>query len=279
VSTYENYSDTSNSFDSTRTAVAYEIWLGHLLASGRPLDTLRLLDSGCGTGNYSIALAPYVGHITAMDMNKAMLAKAKEKLIDKQLTDRVQVLKGSMLEMTLNDSEYDAVLFNQVLHHLDPPGDERFSGCEQAISEAARVLKVGGMLLINVCSHRQLIEGFWYYHLAPDALSSVVRQQVPSARLRKILKKFGFSIMARTVPLEATMTGRAYFDATGPLNETWRAGDSFWALVDDTELGAALKTVRQLDAEDRLADFVEAHDAQRSYIGQMTFWVGLKSAA
>ncbi len=279
MSTYENYSDTSNSFDSTRTAVAYEIWLGHLLASGRPLDTLRLLDSGCGTGNYSIALAPYVGHITAMDMNKAMLAKAKEKLIDKQLTDRVQVLKGSMLEMTLNDSEYDAVLFNQVLHHLDPPGDERFSGCEQAISEAARVLKVGGMLLINVCSHRQLIEGFWYYHLAPDALSSVVRQQVPSARLRKILKKFGFSIMARTVPLEATMTGRAYFDATGPLNETWRAGDSFWALVDDTELGAALKTVRQLDAEDRLADFVEAHDAQRSYIGQMTFWVGLKSAA
>jgi len=279
VSTYENYSDTSNSFDSTRTAVAYEIWLGHLLASGRPLDTLRLLDSGCRTGNYSIALAPYVGHITAMDMNKAMLAKAKEKLIDKQLTDRVQVLKGSMLEMTLNDSEYDAVLFNQVLHHLDPPGDERFSGCEQAISEAARVLKVGGMLLINVCSHRQLIEGFWYYHLAPDALSSVVRQQVPSARLRKILKKFGFSVMARTVPLEATMTGRAYFDATGPLNETWRAGDSFWALVDDTELGAALKTVRQLDAEDRLADFVEAHDAQRSYIGQMTFWVGLKSAA
>ncbi len=279
MSTYENYSDTSNSFDSTRTAVAYEIWLGHLLASGRPLDTLRLLDSGCGTGNYSIALAPYVGHITAMDMNKAMLAKAKEKLIDKQLTDRVQVLKGSMLEMTLNDSEYDAVLFNQVLHHLDPPGDERFSGCEQAISEAARVLKVGGMLLINVCSHRQLIEGFWYYHLAPDALSSVVRQQVPSARLRKILKKFGFSVMARTVPLEATMTGRAYFDATGPLNETWRAGDSFWALVDDTELGAALKTVRQLDAEDRLADFVEAHDAQRSYIGQMTFWVGLKSAA
>lgn len=279
MSTYENYSDISNSFDSTRTAVAYEIWLGHLLASGRPLDTLRLLDSGCGTGNYSAALAPYVGHITAMDMNKAMLAKAKEKLIDKQLTDRVQVLKGSMLGMTLNDSEYDAVLFNQVLHHLDPPGDERFSGYEQAISEAARVLKVGGMLLINTCSHRQLIEGFWYYHLAPDALSSVVRQQVPSARLRKILKKFGFSVMARTVPLEATMTGRAYFDATGPLNETWRAGDSFWALVDDTELGAALKTVRQLDAEDRLADFVKAHDAQRSYIGQMTFWVGLKSAA
>jgi ubiquinone/menaquinone biosynthesis C-methylase UbiE len=279
VSTYENYSDISNSYDSTRAAVGYEIWLGHLLASGRPIDTLRLLDSGCGTGNYSTALAPHVRHITAMDMNKAMLAKAKEKLVDRQLTDRVQILKGSMLGMALRDGEYDAVLFNQVLHHLDPIGDESFFGCEKAISEAARVLKAGGILLINACSRRQLSEGFWYYHLAPDALSSVVRQQVPSARLRKILKKFGFSIMARTVPLEVTMTGRAYHDATGPLSETWRAGDSFWSLVDDIELDAALQTIRQLDAEDGLADFVEAHDAQRPYIGQMTFWVGRKSAA
>ena len=155
MSTYENYSDTSNSFDSTRAAVAYEIWLGHLLASGRPLDTLRLLDSGCGTGNYSTALAPYVGHITAMDMNKAMLAKAKEKLIDKQLADRVEVMKGSMLEMDLNDREYDAVLFNQVLHHLESGTDPAYGGHARALAEAHRVLRPGGLATINVCTHEQ----------------------------------------------------------------------------------------------------------------------------
>ena len=75
------------------------------------------------------------------------------------------------------------------------------------------------------------------------------------------------------------MTGRAYFDAVGPLSETWRAGDSFWSLVDEAELSTALDKLRHLDAEDRLAEFVQAHDAERLYIGQMTFWVGLKTAA
>ena len=112
MSTYENYSEKSSSYDCTRAAVAHEIWLGHLLASGRSLETLRLLDAGCGTGNYSIALAPYVGHVTAMDINSAMLAKTEEKLVDRQLTDRVEILKGSMLGMAFDDSEYDAVLFN-----------------------------------------------------------------------------------------------------------------------------------------------------------------------
>ncbi len=280
MSTYEDYTQTSASYDATRTAAGYEIWLGHLLASERSLQSLRLLDCGCGTGNYSAALAPYVGHITAIDLNQAMLEKAKQKIAMHQLAERVQFEQGSMLDLPFEDGTFDAAMFNQVLHHLDWPGDSRFSGCEQAISEAARVLRPDGLLFVNACSRRQLGSGFWYYHLAPNALKDVIRQQVPSSGLKTMMQAHGFSVTSRSVPLDATlMAHSAYFDATGPLHAPWRAGDSFWSLADRSELTNALDKVRQLDAENRLQQFLDTHDAERPHIGQMTFWVGLKSGS
>ena len=280
MSTYEDYTRTSASYDATRTANGYEIWLGHLLVSGRSLQSLRLLDSGCGTGNYSAALAPHMGHITAIDLNQAMLDQARQKIVTHQLSERVQFEQGSILDLPFEDGTFDAAMFNQVLHHLDRPGDSQYSGCEQAISEAARVLRPGGLLLINACSRKQLGSGFWYYHLAPNALKTVINQQIPSSRLTAILEAHGFSVTSRSVPLDATlMADSAYFDATGPLRDQWRAGDSFWALADRNELRNALDTVRRLDAENRLQQFLDTHDAERPHIGQMTFWVGLKSGS
>ena len=74
MSNYENYAEAARHYDGTRgIPVGVEIITGCLAQGGTPLAQQYLLDAGCGTGNYSMALLPQVGRISAVDMNDSML--------------------------------------------------------------------------------------------------------------------------------------------------------------------------------------------------------------
>ena len=59
----KNYTAVSEDYDRTRVPIGIEIILGCLASGGCPLASLRLLDAGCGTGNYAAELRGYVGAI------------------------------------------------------------------------------------------------------------------------------------------------------------------------------------------------------------------------
>ena len=62
---YEDYTVTSQDYDKYRTAVGPEVVLGALTYStGKPAKELHVLDAGCGTGNYTVALSKYFGKMT-----------------------------------------------------------------------------------------------------------------------------------------------------------------------------------------------------------------------
>jgi ubiquinone/menaquinone biosynthesis C-methylase UbiE len=84
---FENYHDTSKSYDQTRTPIGIEILLGCLASTPRPLSEHRVLDAGCGTGNYITALKGKVGDLCGLEFNEGMLARAArewEKPLDTQ---------------------------------------------------------------------------------------------------------------------------------------------------------------------------------------------------
>lgn len=55
-----------------------------------------------------------------------------------------------METLPYEDNKFDAVIINQVVHHLDDMDkDENFPGFEHVVKEFYRVLKPGGKLLIN----------------------------------------------------------------------------------------------------------------------------------
>ena len=76
MSSYENYSRTSASYDATRPPQGLEIIRESLSMNTVPMKSQVLLDAGCGTGQYAAALIDEVSHITAVDLNEAMLAAA-----------------------------------------------------------------------------------------------------------------------------------------------------------------------------------------------------------
>ena len=94
-------------------------------------------DLGAGTGAVSAALALFVRRVVAVDGSAAMLQAARRRL---QGFDNVDLRRGDLEALPLQDEELDAAVLTLVLPYLAQP--------ERAIAETARVLKPGGRLLI-----------------------------------------------------------------------------------------------------------------------------------
>ena len=94
-------------------------------------------DLGCGTGQLTAALAPFVGRVIAVDASAAMLQAAKKRL---QGFENVELRRGDLEALPIDDARLDAATLALVLHHLPEP--------DRALVEVARVLKPRGRLLI-----------------------------------------------------------------------------------------------------------------------------------
>jgi ubiquinone/menaquinone biosynthesis C-methylase UbiE len=94
-------------------------------------------DLGCGTGQVSAALAPFVQRVIAVDGSAAMLQAAKKRLHD---IDNVDLRRGDLEALPIDDGRLDAATLMLVLHHIAEPS--------RALAEVARALKPGGRLVV-----------------------------------------------------------------------------------------------------------------------------------
>ena len=279
MSGYEDYTRVSSVYDQTREPVGVEIILGCLAGGRCPLSETSLLDAGCGTGNYSKALIPHVARIEAVDINAGMLAKARAKLGRETSAGRIRFHQAPIDALPLKNESVDGVMVNQVLHHLDDDAAAGWPVVRRVVKEFVRVLRPGGALLINICSHEQIGHGWWYLSLIPEAMERMRRRHVPIDGLKGIVKDCGLSDAGCFVPLDGVMQGRHYFDGRGPLDERWRSGDSIWTLVGDDQLKNVQAKIRKLDQAGELEQFVRENDARRRHIGQFTFVCARKKQA
>lgn len=153
-------------------------------------------DLGCGTGHVASALAPFVARVIAVDRSGEMLQAAKRRLRD---LPNVEVRRGALEALPIDDRELDAATLLLVLHHVPDPA--------AALSEAARVLKPGGRLLIaDMLPHdreeyRQQMGHVWL-GFGDD-------------QLRRLLASAGFDrVRVTPLPPQAAAKGPALFVAT-----------------------------------------------------------------
>ena len=104
-----------------------------------------LLDLGTGTGRMLELLAPLYDRAVGIDASPNMLAVARANL-DRAGIGTAQVRLGDIYNLPLPRDGFDVVTIHQVLHFLDDP--------ERALSEAARMLRPGGrMLIVDFAPH------------------------------------------------------------------------------------------------------------------------------
>jgi ubiquinone/menaquinone biosynthesis C-methylase UbiE/DNA-binding transcriptional ArsR family regulator len=94
-------------------------------------------DLGCGTGQVSQSLAPFLHRVVAVDASAAMLSAARARL---GALENVEVRAGELESLPVDDGELDAALLFLVLHYVAVP--------EAALAQARRALKPGGRVLV-----------------------------------------------------------------------------------------------------------------------------------
>jgi ubiquinone/menaquinone biosynthesis C-methylase UbiE len=109
-----------------------------------PLDLragLRVLDVGCGTGDYLRIMAPLVapGPAVGLDLSATLIARAQQRAAADEANVSFQV--GDVYDLPVPDASFDRVLATQVLLHLADPW--------RAVTEMRRVLAPAGLLSIG----------------------------------------------------------------------------------------------------------------------------------
>lgn len=106
----------------------------------KPEPGLRVLDAGCGTGNYSIKLTNLGCKVTGIDLSSAMLEIAREKAA--QLNLDIDFHCMDMTRLSFADNSFDAV--------FSMTAWEFIADSQQGFAELMRVVKPGGQLLIGM---------------------------------------------------------------------------------------------------------------------------------
>jgi ArsR family transcriptional regulator len=100
-------------------------------------ESWTVADLGCGTGQLTESIAPFVERVIAVDDSSAMLGAARRRLAS---MSNVEVKSGRLESLPIDAGSLDAALLFLVLHYVPEP--------QEAVAEARRTLKPGGRLLI-----------------------------------------------------------------------------------------------------------------------------------
>ena len=107
----------------------------------------KILDIGAGTGRYSVALAEEGYDVTAVELVKYNLGILKSK------GSSVKAYQGNALKLNrFSEESFDVTLLFGPMYHLFTFEDKL-----QALNEAKRVTKKGGMILVAYCMNEYCV--------------------------------------------------------------------------------------------------------------------------
>ena len=113
----------------------------------------RILEVGAGTGRYSVALAKEGYSVAAVELIEHNLNILKSKLTGHE---QLQALQGNALDLSrFADDSFDLTLVLGPIYHLYTKNEK-----VQALSEAVRVTKAGGYIMVAYCMNEPTVVSY-----------------------------------------------------------------------------------------------------------------------
>jgi ubiquinone/menaquinone biosynthesis C-methylase UbiE len=171
------YNSIGQGYNQTRKADPYLAQTLHNLLQPKPYGIY--LDIGCGTGNYTIALAEKGVMLHGVDPSEVMLNEAKAK------SNAVQWHLGSAEQIPFNDDFFDGAIATLTLHHWD--------SLEKGFKEIHRVMKPNTKMVV-FAAISDLTEKFWLQHYFPKMSAAATRKEPKYAAVENAVRQAGFKI-------------------------------------------------------------------------------------
>jgi SAM-dependent methyltransferase len=113
-----------------------------------PVGVTRLLDAGCGAGDYGLRLAEHAARVIGVDMSPGMIELAKRRRLETS-TSNAEFLVADLSALPFGDGSFDFVVSRNALH---------LTSMEATVPELRRVLRPQGRLFVHdlVTSHPRL---------------------------------------------------------------------------------------------------------------------------
>lgn len=146
-----------------------------------PSPKARVLEIGCGDGEFTKRLAKTGAVIIATDLTPKVLLRAKKKYRFKN----VKFEEADAEQLSYPKNTFDLVCGVSILHHLD---------CAKALSEARRVLKKGGRIFFTEPNllNPQVFFGLNLPFLRKEMEFSPQEKAFTRWTLEKAVKKVGY---------------------------------------------------------------------------------------
>jgi 2-polyprenyl-3-methyl-5-hydroxy-6-metoxy-1,4-benzoquinol methylase len=167
------------------------------------------LDAGCGTGALARWLTTRGCSVLGVDAAFEMIAAANQSAESQDYSDRLRFVRvQTIARLALDDRSLDGILCSSVLEYVQDP-----SGC---LTEFARVLKPGGLLLVSIPNRNSVVRQM---QLACHRLGALLGQtwckfleyschQYSRLEFERLLQQAGFS-SEKLLPLGSPLPGLA----------------------------------------------------------------------
>jgi ubiquinone biosynthesis O-methyltransferase len=132
-------------------SIVLQQWHRDALRLAPRLDDARVLEVGCGSGDFSLHLSRLAKTVTAVDFSPAAveIARTRQSAHEADVEFRTADAEG----LPFGDGEFDVVFSCECLEHLPDP--------QQALREMARVLRPGGHLVLTTENYSNATVVYW----------------------------------------------------------------------------------------------------------------------
>jgi ubiquinone/menaquinone biosynthesis C-methylase UbiE len=150
----------------------YDLAFADILKVIKARPTDRILDAGCGYGYHTLRLARSGALITAADFSDVALKAAQQTIASAGIADKVELKQADLTALPFADNSFEFVVSWGVIMHVPE--------MEKALTELARVLKPGGVLVL--CENNLRSLDVMIREPIVDAIKKLIGRSTPEIR-------------------------------------------------------------------------------------------------